>query len=461
FLIYILRNDLRLADNPIFHAILTRAKAFSHVLPIFILPPSRIEVSGLATDKSPYPDARSRLGNFWRCGPHRVKFLAEAIFDVRSSLRAIGSDLVIRVGPLDVVVDHLLKSDAFRGKSGAVWMTRDWATEEMAEERRIRNVVHAQDGNVEWKVWDGEDTLIHDDDLPVKPSQLPDVFTSFRKSVEPLRDHVRQPLSLPPSVRLPPLPDSIPGPVAPFTIPDSLPELITALQKPLLPVNPVPGHTAHPFTGGESHGRKRVLHLLSSGAMSRYKDTRNGLLGEDFSTKLSGYLALGCITARQINELVVAFEDGTMPSASSAVGYGKGENKGTSAVRFELLWRDYMRLCMRKYGASLFSVYGFHGHQRGRSRQTNSQWRSPSADMETAKKFERFLDGTTGIGLIDASMRELALTGYTSNRARQNCASFLATWLGSIGVWVQSGTRVCWWITMLQTIGATGNMSLE
>ncbi len=162
FLIYILRNDLRLADNLIFHAILTRAKPFSHVLPIFILPPSRIEVSGLTTDKSPYPDARSRLGNFWRCGPHRVKFLAEAIFDVRSSLRAIGSDLVIRVGPLDVVVDHLLKSDAFRGKSGAVWMTRDWATEEMAEERRIRNVVHAQDGNVEWKVWDGEDTLIHE-----------------------------------------------------------------------------------------------------------------------------------------------------------------------------------------------------------------------------------------------------------------------------------------------------------
>ncbi|KAJ3764523.1 hypothetical protein FB446DRAFT_796080 [Lentinula raphanica] len=27
-------------------------------------------------------------------------------------------------------------------------------------------------------------------------------------------------------------------------------------------------------------------------------------------------------------------------------------------------------------------------------------------------------------------MRELALTGYTSNRTRQNCASFLAKWLG-------------------------------
>lgn len=38
----------------------------------------------------------------------------------------------------------------------------------------------------------------------------------------------------------------------------------------------------------------------------------------------------------------------------------------------------------------------------------------------------RFLEGTTGTGFIDASMRELFLTGYTSNRLRQNVASFLA-----------------------------------
>jgi deoxyribodipyrimidine photo-lyase len=38
---------------------------------------------------------------------------------------------------------------------------------------------------------------------------------------------------------------------------------------------------------------------------------------------------------------------------------------------------------------------------------------------------ERFLNGTTGMGLIDASLREVFLTGYTSNRARQNVASFL------------------------------------
>jgi len=36
----------------------------------------------------------------------------------------------------------------------------------------------------------------------------------------------------------------------------------------------------------------------------------------------------------------------------------------------------------------------------------------------------------TGVPLIDAAMRELAATGYMSNRARQNVASFLVKDLG-------------------------------
>lgn len=42
----------------------------------------------------------------------------------------------------------------------------------------------------------------------------------------------------------------------------------------------------------------------------------------------------------------------------------------------------------------------------------------------------RFLRGETGTGLIDASQRELFLTGWTSNRARQNVASYLTKHLG-------------------------------
>ena len=95
--------------------------------------------------------------------------------------------------------------------------------------------------------------------------------------------------------------------------------------------------------------------------MTSYKDTRNGMLGTDFSTKLSAFLALGCITARQIHEYLLAFEDGTSELGKGTRGYGKGENKGTAAVRFELLWRDYFRLTTRKFGTTPVSLRRFQG----------------------------------------------------------------------------------------------------
>ena len=40
--------------------------------------------------------------------------------------------------------------------------------------------------------------------------------------------------------------------------------------------------------------------------------------------------------------------------------------------------------------------------------------------------FDRWAKGQTGLPFVDACMRELAGTGYMSNRGRQNVASFLA-----------------------------------
>jgi deoxyribodipyrimidine photo-lyase len=152
--------------------------------------------------------------------------------------------------------------------------------------------------------------------------------------------------------------------------------------------------------------------------MTSYKASRNGLLGLDFSTKLSAWLALGCITARQIHHTLLDFEDAQTELGAEAEGYGNGENEGTKAVRYELLWRDYMRLCTRKFGNQLFRLDGF---QAG----TSFLWKNPSQNHDVKRTLDRFLEGTTGMGLIDASQRELYLTGYTSNCARQNVASFL------------------------------------
>lgn len=63
---------------------------------------------------------------------------------------------------------------------------------------------------------------------------------------------------------------------------------------------------------------------------------------------------------------------------------------------------------------------------RKRWKQFDGKSSSSDAFERTREVFARFRSGRTGIGLIDAANREVFLTGYTSNRARQNVASFLS-----------------------------------
>jgi deoxyribodipyrimidine photo-lyase len=45
--------------------------------------------------------------------------------------------------------------------------------------------------------------------------------------------------------------------------------------------------------------------------------------------------------------------------------------------------------------------------------------------FESKGKFIKWACGETGLPLVDAGMKELITTGYTSNRVRQNMASVL------------------------------------
>lgn len=275
------------------------------------------------------------------------------------------------------------------------------------------------------------------------PSDLPDVFTSYRKLQEPLRERPRPILPRPDSSSLPQFPDpkTIPKPHHPFIEASNLQDLEKRLLAPLgdvLPnAPPVPqgAASAHPFQGGETCAIERLRYIVDSGTVASYMGTRNGLLGTDFSTKLSAYLALGCISARQIHQELLNFEQGCDPRYESTDGYGKGENEGAQAVRVELLWRDYMRLCTVKFGRKLFQLSGFRpGDSPDKEWKTSDPSKSkPDQDPSPERVgiiIQRFIEGSTGMGLIDASQRELIHTGYTSNRARQNVASFFAKHLG-------------------------------
>ena len=158
-LIYLLRRDLRVADNPIFHELSRLARQsnqpFTHLLPLYIFPVHQVEVSGFLLPhetRSPYPQARSRVGGFWRCGHHRARFLAEAIWDVKKGLEDVGSGLEIRIGRagevLHAIIDRIRDSG---GDVAGIWMTSEEGVEEKREEAEVR--IAASNADVEFKLW--------------------------------------------------------------------------------------------------------------------------------------------------------------------------------------------------------------------------------------------------------------------------------------------------------------------
>lgn len=173
-LLYLFRRDLRLADNPILTEISNPSSStlpddsgkqlFTHLLPLFVFPAHQVEVSGFidassGSGKSPYPEARSRVGGFWRCGPHRANFLAESVWDLRGRLDGVGSGLVIRAGMAADVVREVLRYYADGdgqscGEVADVWMTAEDATEERREERDVKRVV--EDHGAKFKLWRDE-----------------------------------------------------------------------------------------------------------------------------------------------------------------------------------------------------------------------------------------------------------------------------------------------------------------
>lgn len=439
-LIYVVRRDLRVADNPILDRLASSTDhGFTHLLPVHIVPPNQIEVSGFLKDgeKSPFPEARSEIAGFWRCGPHRARFIAQSLWDMKENLTKLGNDLTIRIGrPGDVVKSLVEGLKESQMPVGAVWMIGEEGFEEDRDEKDIVEICSVF--GINHQVWVDEKYFIDDRDLRLEsPEDLPDVFTTYRKMNEPLRECPRQTKPRPSEGSLPNAIEAsqIPSQSRPFEMPSTLEAFEAALMRPIkssLPkITPVEeDKNAYPFRGGEDEALERLEYLIKSGIASVYKSSRNGLMGIDYSTRLSGYLAQGSITARQIHEELLHFENGTLPKYAETEGYGKGENEGTKAIRFELLWRDYMRLCTRKFRAKLFYLSGFrndHSHQ----------WQSGGPDDEYTENqprplgvisavTKRVLEGTTGQSLIDASSRELIHTGYTSNRARQNVGSFLA-----------------------------------
>ena len=160
--IYVVRHDMRIGDNPILdHLASSTGHSFTHLLPLHIISPHQIEVSGLLKGgtKSPYPEARSEVANFWRCGPHRVRFVAQSLWNLKENLNKLGNDLVLRVGKPDEVLKSLVEGlQKQQIKVSAVWTISEEGYEEERDEKDLKEACSAL--GVDLKVWMDEKYFI-------------------------------------------------------------------------------------------------------------------------------------------------------------------------------------------------------------------------------------------------------------------------------------------------------------
>lgn len=161
-LIYIVRHDLRVGDNPILHRLASSADhGFTHFLPVHIIPPYQIEVSGFLKDgeTSPFPEARSEVARFWRCGPHRARFIAQSVWNMKENLINLGNDLTIRIGRPEEVLKGLIEGlRENQQKVSAVWMIGEEGYEEERDEKRLAETCSTL--GVDLQVWVDEKYFI-------------------------------------------------------------------------------------------------------------------------------------------------------------------------------------------------------------------------------------------------------------------------------------------------------------
>lgn len=75
-------------------------------------------------------------------------------------------------------------------------------------------------------------------------------------------------------------------------------------------------------------------------------------------------------------------------------------------------WRDYFSFVSQKYGSSLYTIEGIEGDLNSKvAHEKKQDWLAPESFSDKKDAFVRWATWQTGVPLIDANMKELALTG--------------------------------------------------
>jgi deoxyribodipyrimidine photo-lyase len=353
------RNDLRVEDNnSLYEAIKNSGKTIG----IYCFDPRQFN--------------ETKYG-FKKTEKFRTKFLLETISELKENLLQKNISLLIYIDKPENVFEKVISEYEI----STIFTQKEWTSEEV----NINNNLKNQFQNVSFKET-YDQFLFHPDDIPYQNiKDLPQVFTVFRKECE-MKVSVRNAVSI-----------------------ESMSKENLIDNKTSIPTLNDLGfenfqlhkNTVFPFKGGENQALERVEnYFFKTQNLSQYKQTRNGLIGSDYSSKLSAWLANGSISAKTIYWKVKQYEEDIEA------------NEDTYWLIFELIWRDYFKYISIKFGNKIFQIDGILNHKY--------DWKF------NQKAFNQWIYGNTNEPFVNANMIELAETGFMSNRGRQNVASFWA-----------------------------------
>ena len=353
------RNDLRVHDNEI---LLEAVRKADKVLPVYCF--------------DPYYFRKNPSGNS-KTGAIRARFLLESVANLRKNLRGLGGELIIRVGDPAEILPQL----AEQYHVNEVYHHREVAYEETEISAQVEAALWKIKLNL--KHFIGH-TLYHKEDLPFPIKDIPDSFAVFKKKVERDSD-VRPCIGTPENINTPAITDA-----------GELPTLRDlGLDEPF--DDP---RSATIFIGGEDAALNQLALFFSNQDHSQsHKSNRHASGTDDHSSKLSPWIALGCISLRQVYWEVTRQQHLTNdPRAGSLI--------------LDLLWRDYFRFMFKKHGQKFIAA-----------KKDRDETDLTAGNQD--ELFENWKNGETGIPLVDAIMHQLNATGYINNYSRQIIAGYL------------------------------------
>jgi len=314
---------------------------------------------------------------FKKTDKYRARFLIESISNFKANLKALNIELFVYTQTPETTLHTLVDQHNIK----SIYLQKEWTSEEADILKQVK--VSVEDSIIFNEYYD--QFLYHPNDIKMSFEDIPKVFTVFRKKVEKYS-----------SIRISEEQKSA--------------ELIQGIENDTrvpnlehLGFKPFDIHpkSAFPFQGGEKAALDRLNdYFFETKKLGFYKKTRNGLIGTDFSSKFSPWLANGSISARTIYWKIREFEKEHF------------KNESTYWLIFELIWRDYFKYVSLKHQNDIFKIGGIL-HK--------------DYDWKTSKRqIQKWINGETRSSFVNANMIELKKTGWMSNRGRQNVASFFS-----------------------------------